>query len=438
MKTSWYIRGGAIIDPVAGTETVADLFISDGLITNLPSAIPPGAGIIEAGGLILVPGFIDVHVHLREPGNEAAETIESGSRAAAKGGFTAVVAMPNTTPPIDEPDMISQVLEAGGKHRLVDVLPSGCITKGRCGKEVAGLRAMAAAGAVAFTDDGATVTDDSVMADAMKICRDLDKCILDHALDPAIAGKGIMHEGEQSRRLHFPGIPSLAESRMVERDIRLAEETGCAVHIQHISARESVVLIRKAIERGLRVSGEATPHHIALNDSDVVAENADFKMNPPVRSEDDRLAIISAVADGTLQIIATDHAPHTEKDKEKGFFSAPFGVVGLETAVGISYSCLVKTGAMSLTEWVRRWTTGPAKILGLPAPQLKTGRPANLAILDLNSTWTVNSTDFLSKSRNTPFEGRMITGRAVYTFLNGVLTWNDVKRNDIVDTTVKI
>ncbi|MDD4873278.1 MAG: dihydroorotase [Kiritimatiellae bacterium] len=424
MQNSWYIRRGRLVDPSSGNDKISDLYIRDGIIAPLPQQIPPNTTIIDAKDLVIAPGFIDLHVHLREPGNESAETIESGSKAAAKGGFTTIVAMPNTEPPVDTPDRITRVFDTGRRAGFVTVLPSGCITKGRRGKELAMLKEMANAGAVAFTDDGTTVSDDNLMAHAMKVCKVLGKPVFDHALDPQIAAKGVMHDGTKSRQLGLPGIPSLAEVRIVQRDIRLAKETDCAVHIQHVSSAESVDLIRQAISNGIRISGEATPHHIAFADSDIIIENTNFKMNPPLRSDKDRMAILSAVADGTIQVLATDHAPHTQSDKGKGFMTAPFGVAGLETAVGITYSLLVKSGLMNLIEWIRRWTTGPANIIGLPSPGLKIGTPADITILDLHSEWTVNSNDFLSKSRNTPFDGLKLTGQVIYTFRKGKMMFN--------------
>jgi len=423
MEQIWHIKGGYIVDPSSSRNEISDLYIKDGVIAPIPREIPSNINVIDANGLVVTPGLIDIHVHLRDPGNEAAETIDSGSRAAARGGFTTIVAMPNTEPPIDSPAGIARTIAAGRKCGLVDILPSACITKGRHGTELADIRNLKLAGAAAFTDDGATVTNDNIMDQAMTICSELNVPLLDHALDPAVAAGGVMHDGARSRQLRLPGIPSAAEIRIVERDIRLAEKTGCAVHIQHVSTAESVNLIRQAISKGLRVSGEATPHHIALNDSNVTEDSANFKMNPPVRSEEDRKAIIAGVADGTLQILATDHAPHTSHDKNKGFIPAPFGIVGLETAVGITYSLLVKSRVMSLLEWTRRWTIGPGLLLGLKKmPSLSIGSPANVTILDLSSEWTVNSSDFLSKSCNTPFNGRKLTGRALYTLLRGRTT----------------
>lgn len=379
---------------------------------------------IHANGLVAVPGFIDLHVHLREPGNEAAETVESGSRAAARGGFTSIVVMPNTTPALDSPGEVQALRARADACGLVRVLPAPCITRARTGGALTDFERLVDCGAVAFTDDGSTVSSDSVMASALQLARTLNRPILDHALDPRLAGHGAMHAGAHSEALGLPGIPSEAETRIVERDLRLAAETGGAIHLQHLSAAGSVTLLREALHQGLRASGELTPHHLALTAAEVTLDHADrFKMNPPVRDAADQAALIEAVVDGTIECFATDHAPHTAAAKAKGFTGAPFGVVGLETAVGVTYTLLVKRGLMSLADWVRRWTVGPARIIGKPAPTLAIGAPADFVLLDLSREWVVRSADFASRSRNTPFEGWTLTGRAVWTFCNGKPTW---------------
>ena len=446
MKDTWYIRGGRLIDPLTGRDEAGDLYVENGVIAPLPARPPDWSGAggtarpscdvpeVDARGLVVVPGFVDLHVHFREPGNEEDETIESGSRAAARGGFTTVVTMPNTDPPIDPPERVTQILACCGKSD-VRIMIAGCISRGRLGKELADLPEMSRAGAIAFTDDGSTSTDEGMMARAMDIAKKLDTPILDHALDPSLAGKGVMHEGAISARFGMPGIPARAEAKIVERDLRLSEQTGCAIHIQHVSTTECVNIIRSGLERGLRISGEVTPHHLALTDSDVSPDNTNFKMNPPLRTSEDRQALRSAVADGTLQAFATDHAPHCRAKKEKGFIRSPFGVVGLETAVGITYSLMVKSGLMNIMEWVHRWTIGPARVLGMEPPGLSIGLSANFSILDLDSEWIIRSDDFFSKSRNTPFEGHKVTGRAICTFCRGVMTWDGRARgNDAVDT----
>lgn len=424
MRDSWHIVGGRILDPTTGRDETADLYVDN---RTLVASLPGSAERIDARGLTVVPGLTDLHVHFREPGNEEAETIDSGSRAAARGGFTSVVTMPNTRPAVDTPEAIAWQIERAEAAGRVRLLPAGCITRGRRGKELADLAGMKRAGAVAFTDDGSTVNSDGLMEMAMALARDLDAPLLDHALDPALAGRGVMHDGVASARLGLPGISSEAETRIVRRDMALATRTGCAVHIQHVSARESLELIRQARATGIRVSGEATPHHLALCDADVRADDANFKMAPPVRSAVDRDALLAAVADGTLQILATDHAPHRQADKAKGFLDAPFGVLGLETAVGLTYTLLVRSGRMSVMDWLRRWTVGPARVLGRESPSLESGRPADLAILDLSTEWAPDPETFLSRSRNTPFGGRSMTGRAVCTLLHGRLAWDGRK-----------
>lgn len=423
MKRPIYIRGARIVDPASGRDETADLYVRDGRIVETPPSPAADAVLIDAADLTVVPGLIDLHVHLREPGGEEAETIETGSRAAARGGFTAVVAMPNTTPPTDNAERVARIRLRGDEVGVIRVIPAGCISAGREGLRLADLAPMAQAGALAFTDDGAAVSSDELMLAAMKQARQLDLVIMDHAQDRELEKRGFMHEGKFSKHWKIPGIPSEAEFRMVRRDIELAQRTGGALHVQHVSARESVDLIRDARKRGLRVSGELTPHHLALTDADVNPDNANFKMNPPLRSDGDRDALIQAVVDGTLQAFATDHAPHPAAAKARGFADAPPGIVGLETAVGVTYTELVRRGLMDLPTWLRRWTSGPAGILGIPEPSLRPGAPADLTVLDLKNEWTVRSASFCSRSRNTPFEGRNLVGRAILTVYGGALSW---------------
>ena len=425
MNKAIYIRGGRLIDPSANTDEVRDLFIKDGVIVETPADVPAGSEVIEAKGLVVVPGLIDVHVHLREPGGEDAETIETGSRAAAHGGFTTIVAMPNTKPPLDTPERVAFVKRRGEEVGLVQVIPSACITAGRDGRDVADLKALVEAGAGVFTDDGSTVASDETMKRAMTLAAALNMTIMDHAQDREMEKDGVMHEGEFSKHWKLPGIPSEAEIKVIRRDIDLARRTGCAVHIQHVSTKEGAGLIREARARRLKVSGELTPHHLALTDADIKEGDTNYKMNPPLRSAADRAALVHAIVDGSLQAFATDHAPHTAAAKARGFLQAPFGIIGLETAVGVTYTELVVSGLMDLGAWIHRWTTGPARVLGLPDPGFKPGAPADVTVLDLNKTWTVRSREFLSKSRNTPFEGRKLAGRAVRTICRGRTTWQE-------------
>lgn len=422
MNNSWYIIGGRIIDPLNGTDEIADLYVKNGLISD-PSRCPDSTPRINAEGLVIAPGFIDIHVHFRQPGNEEAETIESGSTAAAAGGFTTVIVMPNTMPPTDTPDKIKAILKYNAEKALVKLLPAACITKKRLGSELADLSEMAKAGAVAFSDDGNTVANDKLMKQAMEIAGELNIPIMDHALVPIPPEHGAMREGATSRKLGLHGIPSEAETRIVQRDIELAGQTGCAVHIQHVSTSQSVDLIKQAQKQGIRISGEATPHHLMFIDSDITIENTNLKMNPPLGTNEDRKALQTAISSGSIQAFATDHAPHCQPDKEKPFTAAPFGVIGLETAVGATYTCLVKTNIMNCMDWVHRWTIGPALAVGLNPPSLSIGQMANISILDLESEWTVLPNNFTSKSRNTPFAKKQFTGRAIYTIHNGFITW---------------
>jgi len=424
MQYAILIRGIRRIDPAAGSDSVGDLYLESGRIAPLPQTLPADARVLEGRGLAVTPSLIDLHVHLREPGGTEAETVASGSDSAARGGFGTVVAMPNTRPPVDQPHLVRFVLEQGRRAGHTRVLTTACITQGRQGGRVAHLAALAEAGASAFSDDGCTVQSDAVMRQAMERAAELGLPIMDHAQDRRMELRGgVMHEGNVSRRHGLPGIPSEAEIRMIARDIRLAEETGCRVHIQHVSTAEGAALIERAREQGLPVSGEASPHHLALCDEDIDPADACYKMNPPLRSRDDRDAIRRAAAAGALSVFATDHAPHSARAKSMGFLRAPFGIVGLETAVGVTYTAMVLECGMSIVEWVRRWTSGPAQVLGLAPPGLNPGAPADLALLDLASSWTAGDEPFASLSANSPFLGRRLTGRAVGLIRGGVPVW---------------
>lgn len=423
MNDSFILRGGRLLDPSTGRDEVGDLFVAAGVIAAQP---PTGAREIDARHLLVVPGLIDLHVHLREPGGEENETIASGSLAAAKGGFTTVVAMPNTKPPHDTADTVALVKQRGEEAGLTRVLPSGAITLGRKGQTLTDMAALKAAGAVAFTDDGSTVQDDAVMEAAMREAARLGLPLMDHAQDNLVERQGgVMHEGAVSRRFGYPGIPSSAEERIIRRDIELAAQTGARLHIQHVTAAEGAAAIREARARGLPVTGELTPHHLALCDEDIDPHNADFKMNPPLRSASDRAALIKACLDGTLSCFATDHAPHSADKKARGFLKGPFGLVGLETAVGITWTELVEKGLLTPRDWLVRWTVEPARILSRPAPTLAPGAPADIALLDVTTSWTVDRAALASKSRNTPFHGRTLRGCAVATFCGGRLVWED-------------
>ena len=417
------ISGGRILDPVSGRDETADIGIEDGVLAD-PSELRGRPTIINARGCLVTPPFVDIHVHFREPGDEDAENTASGAAAAVRGGFGAVLAMPNTKPPVDTPCRVKEQIRIAERFLPLKILVSACLSIGRKGLQLADLRAMAAAGAAAFTDDGSTVPD-SLMYEAARAAAELNLPILDHALDPEIASNGVIHDGSVAARLGLPGIPSQAEVVVVRRDIAVARQTGARVHIQHVSAAESVALVREARRTGTAVTAEATPHHIALTEEAASSGDANFKMNPPIRSERDRREILKGIRDGTISVIATDHAPHTARAKSAGLLKAPFGVIGLETAVGVTYAELVESGLMQPLEWVRRWTTGPAGVAGLPSPCLDAGAAGNLLIINIADPWTVEPARFASRSRNTPFSGRTLHGRPVFLFLEGRMVFGE-------------
>ena len=410
-----------VVDPAARRDEVADLLIADGLLQPVPACLPPGTHCMDAQGMVATPGFLDLHVHFRDPGIPRAETLLSGSRAAAAGGFTHVVTMPNTSPPCDQPQ---QVQRQADPALPVRILPSACLTTGRQGGAVADLEALAAAGAVAFTDDGAMVDDPAIMAAAMRRAQKLNRVVMDHAVLPQLAGKGLIRDCCAAQRYGLPIFPPEAEIAAVEQDIRLCRETGARVHIQHISCAGAVHAIRAARRAGLPVSGEASPHHIAIAAEDINADDGNLRMNPPLGTREDLRALRDAVLDGTLAAFATDHAPHAPDTKSRGFLLAPSGVIGLETATAVTYSLMVGVEGMSVTDWVARWTTGPAAILGLPSPTLTAGRPANLTLFDIHMPWRVDPEQFQSLSRNCPFAGWTLHGKAMLTICEGRVTWN--------------
>ncbi len=411
-----------VIDPAARRDEVTDLFVADGLLQPVPSVLPHDTQRLDAQGLIATPGFIDLHVHFRDPGSLDAETLVSGSRAAAAGGFTQVVTMPNTTPPCDQPKLVQRQLDP---ELFVRILPAACITAGRHGRVVADLEALAAAGAIAFTDDGAMVADPSVMMDALRRAQKLNRVVMDHAVLPTLAGNGVIRDCTAAQRYRLPAFPPEAEIAAVEQDIRLCRETGARIHIQHVSCAGSIAAIRVARRDHLPVSGEASPHHIAIAADDIDADNGNLRMNPPLGLREDLRALRDAVLDGTLTAFATDHAPHAPETKAHGFLQSPSGVIGLETAAAVTYSLMVGVEGMSLTEWVARWTTGPAAILGLSLPTLTLGLPANLALFDIHTPWRVNPAHFQSLSRNCPFADWTLHGHARLTLCEGRLTWSE-------------
>ncbi len=420
------LRGGRVVDPATGTDTVCDVLIVAGRIEGVGQNLgsPEGTTVHDVSGRIVTPGLIDVHMHLREPGGEHKETIATGARAAAAGGFTAVCAMPNTDPPIDDPASVGYVLAEGQRARAARVYPVGCISVGMQGERLTEIGEMVDAGAVAITDDGRPVPTSGLMRLALEYSRTFDIPVADHCEDKTLSRGGSMNEGLVSTRLGLIGIPNASEDVMIARDLLLAELTGGRIHIQHVSTRLGVAMIREAKERGIRVTAEASPHHLTLTDAACDPYRTDAKVNPPLRSEADRLAVVEGLRDGTLDIIATDHAPHHYDEKEQAFEDAPFGLVGLETAVGLMFTHVVETGVLSMTQLVERMSVNPAKTFSLVGGTLARGAVADVSVLDRDYAWTVDPKSFLSKSRNTPFAGWDLRGRAALTIVGGAVVFD--------------
>jgi dihydroorotase len=395
----------------------------DGVITS-DRADVDNAEVIDAAGLIVAPGLIDIHVHLREPGFGWKETIESGARAAAAGGFTTVVCMPNTSPVADGPSTIAWIKDRAAEVACVNVLPTGAISKNLAGEELAPIGSLAQAGVVAITDDGHCIQNHELMRRAVEYARMVGVPVLDHCQDYNLVGNGVVHEGYWSRLLGLPGSPAAGEQMIVARNILLAELCDHEIHCQHISAAGSVRLIREARARGVKISGEVCPHHIALTDDAIENFDTNFKMNPPLRSQRDVDALLGGIADGTLTILASDHAPHANFEKEVEFDAAPFGIVGLETELGLFLDLLVhKNRTIDLPRLIEMFTVEPARLLRLSAGTLTEGAAADVTIIDPNLKWTVDAEKFASASRNTPFHRRNLKGRAVRTIVAGRTVW---------------
>ena len=398
------------------------LAVQDGVVVPAPARPGPGARVFEARGAVVAPGLVDVHVHLREPGQSAKETIDSGTRAAAAGGFTSIACMPNTDPVVDTPAWVEWVQRHGEAAGHCHVLPIAAVTVGQRGEQLAPLEALARAGAVAFSDDGRPVTSAAMMRRALEYARPTGRPIICHEEDPTLKGDGVMNEGFTATRLGLRGIPAAAESVMCRRDSDLAELTGGRVHFAHLSASASFDALRDAKRRGLRVTGETCPHYWVLTDEAVGDYDTHAKMNPPLRSDHDREACIAAIADSTIDCFAIDHAPHTADEKAKPFTDAPFGIVGLETALGLTLTHLVGAGHVTLARAIELWTDAPRRVFGLPPISVEAGSRADLVLFDPQAEWTVDPERFQSKGRNTPFAGWRLRGRVLATLLGGRFT----------------
>ena len=423
------IKNGRVVDPSGKIDGIYDISIAGGKITSLSNSGESegegsGSDVIDATGMVVIPGLIDIHVHLREPGYEYKETIASGAMAAVAGGFTTIACMANTDPVNDNGSVTRYILAKAGAANLVNLLPIGAATKGLRGEALAEIGELSDAGCVAISDDGMPVADGSLMRKVFEYARTFKFPVITHCEEPAIVGDGVMNEGCTSTRLGLRGIPNAAEDAMVSRDISLAELTGGRLHIAHISTRDAVEMVRRAKARGLRVTAEVTPHHLTLTDDAVKGYDTNAKMNPPLRGEHDREAVIQGLKDGTIDCVATDHAPHSTIEKDIEFDRAANGVVGLETALPLVLS-LVEKDILTLSQAIERMTAGPARVLGLEKGTLHVGADADITIIDTAREWVVEADRFHSKGRNTPFEGWKMKGRVMKTIVGGRVVYSE-------------
>jgi dihydroorotase len=455
------LTGGRVIDPANSLDAAADVLIRDGRIAvvgqDAGRQAPPDVEELDVSGLIVCPGLIDLHVHLREPGQTAKETMATGTAAAARGGFTSIVCMPNTSPAIDNPGTVALIRDKAAREGVVNVFLTGAITKAIAGEELAPIGSLKQAGVVAITDDGHCVQNNELMRRALEYARMFDLPVMDHCQDYALVTDGVMHEGYWSTVLGLRGWPAAGEDMIVARNILLAELTGAHVHCQHLSTAGSVALLRAAKQRGVPISGEACPHHFTLTDAAIAGSDkfwaadgrglfgrppgdpplpswpvydTNFKMNPPLRSARDREAILEGLVDGTLEILGSDHAPHCDYEKEVEFDYAPFGITGLETELALSLMQLVHTGRLPLPDLIRKFTVAPARLLRLDKGTLTAGAAADVTVFDPDREWTFSVSDSASKSRNSPFHGWRLKGRAVTSIVAGKIVWRE--QNELV------
>lgn len=418
------IKNGRVIDPASGLDRVTDVLVAGEIVRRIDDNIlAPEAEIFDASGLVIAPGFIDMHVHLREPGFVHAETIETGARAAAAGGFTTICCMPNTSPVNDSAHVTSYITERARRAAAVNVFPIGAITKGSLGEELASIGGMKKAGIVAISDDGKPVMNARVMRRAMETAKSFDLPVIQHCEDLNLSAGGDMHEGAISTKLGLRGIPACSEDVMVARDILLAEVTGVRYHVAHLSTRNAVAMVAEAKKRGLPVTCEVTPHHFTLCDLEIQPYDSNFKMKPPIRCNHDVQACIDGIVSGVVDALATDHAPHAGSEKMQEFERCPFGILGLETAVGLTFDRLVSPGLISLSRMIELYTSGPARVLKLNRGVLQSGSAADITIIDPEREWVYDLNKSASKSRNSPFHGWQFKGGAVATIVAGEFVW---------------
>ncbi len=426
-----WIKNGHLLDPANGRDEVCDILVKNGkvaVIGSLSSDTEPKecdekTTIIDASGKYVMPGFLDLHVHLREPGFEYKETIKTGTAAAAKGGFTAVCPMPNTNPSTDSPEMIEKVLEIAKRDSKIHVYPVGAITKGQLGHEMTDVAGMVKAGAKAISEDGKSVMNAELYRQAMMEAKKAGIPVLAHCEDKNMVGKGAMNAGKKAEELGIQGITNAVEDVIVARDILLAKETGAQLHLCHCSTEDSVSMIQFAKENGVHVSGEVCPHHFAMTEEEIPADDANYKMNPPLRSQADVDALCQGISENIMEAISTDHAPHGEEEKKKSIANAPFGIVGSETAFALSVTHLVKKGYLTPMQLVERMSTSPCRILGVPGGDLSVGMPADITIADMDTEYEIDKNTFVSKGKNTPFHGAKVQGRVFYTIVGGEIVY---------------
>lgn len=418
------IKNGYVIDPATDKDEICDILIKDNCIAQIGQKITKEADqIIDATDCYVMPGFIDLHVHLREPGFEYKETIETGTLAAAHGGFTSICPMPNTNPVIDSKETVAYLNDKSKKEAVVNVLPVGAVTIGQTGKELADITSMVKEGIVAISEDGKSVMDTALYKKAMAIAKEEGIVVLAHCEDKSLVQGGVMNAGKKANELGMPGITNAVEDVIAARDILMAKETGVKLHLCHCSTKDSAWMVGKAKEQGLPVTAEVCPHHFALTDEDIVEDDANYKMNPPLRSKEDVQALKEALRDNIIDVIATDHAPHSEEEKKKSIKEAPFGIVGLETAFALTMTELVKTGYLTPRQLVEKMSYNPAKVLGINKGTLKEGAIADIVIANPNEEYTIDTKDFVSKGKNTPFQGKKVYGKILYTLVNGQIVY---------------
>lgn len=418
------IRNGRVIDPASGKDGIYDVLIEDGTIVSVDASIPEGNNdIIDAAGCFVMPGLVDLHVHFREPGFEYKETIKTGSMAAAHGGVTTVFPMPNTKPVIDSVDMYDKVQKIIDRDAVVNVHQVASVTLGQQGETPVDVAALKKAGCIAISEDGKSVMNSQVYREAMKAAAAEDVLVMAHCEDKNLVNGGALNEGVASRRYHVNGITNAVEDVIVARDILLSKETGCRLHLCHCSTADSVKLIKAAKDEGLKVTGEVCPHHFMLCDEDIIEDNADYKMNPPLRSRADMEAVREGLRNGTMDVISTDHAPHSAEEKAKPIGAAPFGITGIETSLCLTYTGLVLTGILTPMQMVEKMSYNPAKIAGIDRGTLLPGRPADIIIVNVDDEIVIDRNDFVSKGHNTPFDGYKVKGIAEYTIVGGKIVY---------------